>query len=70
MQVKFKKKIGEIYSGVISGVIEWGLYVEITDNNCEGLVRISSIKDDHYIYDEKYALIGYRTKSSYQLGKS
>ena len=71
MQVKFlKKKIGEIYTGVISGVTDWGLYVEITDNNCEGLVRISSIKDDHYIYDEKkYALIGYRTKSSYQLGQ-
>ena len=71
MQVKFlKKKIGEIYTGVISGVTEWGLYVEITDNSCEGLVRINSIKDDHYIYDEKkYALIGYRTKSSYQLGQ-
>ena len=71
MQVKFlKKKIGEIYKGVISGVTEWGLYVEITDNKCEGLVRINSIKDDHYIYDEKkYALIGCRTKSSYQLGQ-
>jgi len=71
MQVKFlKNKIGFVYDGVISGVTEWGLYVEITENKCEGLVKVSSIKDDHYIFDEKkYALIGYRTKSSYQIGQ-
>ena len=71
MQVKFlKNKIGFVYDGVISGVTEWGLYIEITENKCEGLVKVSSIKDDHYIFDEKkYALIGYRTKSSYQLGQ-
>ena len=69
MQVKFlKNKIGAIYDGVISGVTEWGLYIEITENKCEGLVKVSSIKDDHYIFDEKkYALIGNRTKFSYQL---
>lgn len=71
MQVKFlKNKIGFIYDGVISGVTEWGLYVEITENKCEGLVKVSSIKDDHYIFDEKkYALIGSRTKVGYQLGQ-
>ena len=71
MQVRFlKNKIGSIYNGVISGVTEWGLYIEITENKCEGLVKISSIKDDHYIFDEKkYALIGHRTKVSYQLGQ-
>ena len=71
MQVKFlQNRIGEVYEGVISGVTEWGLYVEIVENKCEGLVKVSSIKDDHYIYDEKkYALIGYRTKVSYQLGQ-
>ena len=71
MQVKFlKNKISFVYDGVISGVTEWGLYVEITENKCEGLVKVSSIKDDHYIFDEKkYALIGYRTKSSYQIGQ-
>ena len=71
MQVKFlQHKVGETFEGVISGVTEWGLYVEITENKCEGLVKVSSIKDDHYIYDEKkYALIGYRTKVSYQLGQ-
>ena len=71
MQVKYlQNKIGAIYEGVISGVTEWGLYVEITENKCEGLVKVSSIKDDHYIYDEKkYALIGSRTKVSYQIGQ-
>ena len=71
MQVKFlKNKIGQIFDGVVSGVTEWGLYVEITENKCEGLVKVSSIKDDHYIYDEKkYALIGYRSKAIYQLGQ-
>jgi ribonuclease R len=71
MQVKFlKNKIGYIYDGVILGVTEWGLYIEITENKCEGLVKVSSIKNDHYVFDEKkYTLIGYRTKSSYQLGQ-
>jgi ribonuclease R len=71
MQVKFlKNKVGKVYDGIISGVTEWGLYVEITANKCEGLVKISSIKNDHYIYNEKtYSIIGYRTKKSYQLGE-
>ena len=59
MQVKFlKNKIGEVFEGVISGVTEWGLYVEIIQNKCEGLIKVSSIKNDHYVFDEKkYALI-------------
>ena len=71
MQVKFlEKKIGEIYRGVISGVKEWGLYVEIIENKCEGLVKISSIKNDHYIYNEKtHSIIGFRTKNKYELGQ-
>ncbi len=71
MQVKFlQNRIGEVYEGVVSGVTEWGLYVEIVENKCEGLVKVSSIKDDHYIFDEKkYALIGYRSKTTYQLGQ-
>ena len=71
MQVKFlKNKIGEVFEGVISGVTEWGLYIEIIKNKCEGLVKISSIKDDHYFYDEKkYSLVGYRKKTSYQIGQ-
>ena len=71
MQVKFlQHKIGDIYSGIISGVTDWGFYVELIANKCEGLVKINSLKDDHYIYDEKmYALIGYRTNKTYQIGK-
>ena len=71
MQVKFlQNRIGEVYEGIVSGVTEWGLYVEIVENKCEGLVKVSSIKDDHYIFDEKkYALIGYRSKTTYQLGQ-
>ena len=71
MQVKFlQDKIGAICTGVISGVTEWGFYVELIDNKCEGLVKASSMKDDHFIYDEnKYALIGYRSKISYQIGQ-
>ena len=71
MQVKFlKNQIGKIYDGIISGVTEWGLYVEIINNKCEGLVKINSLKDDHYIYNEKkYALIGYRKRNKYQLGQ-
>lgn len=71
MQVKFlQNKIGEIYDGVISGVTEWGVYVEIIKNKCEGLVKVSSIKDDHYFFDEKiHALVGYNSKKQYQIGK-
>ena len=71
MQVKFlKNKIGKTYDGTISGVTEWGLYIEITANKCEGLVKISSIKNDHYVYNEKkYSITGYRSKITYTLGQ-
>ena len=59
------------FQGVISGVTEWGIYVEINDNKCEGMVRTKDIKSDHYIFDEKqYAMIGQSTKQIYQLGDS
>ena len=55
---------------MVSGVAEWGLYVEIIENKCEGLVKVGGIKNDHYIFDEKkHALIGRQTKVSYQLGQ-
>ena len=61
----------EEFSGVISGVTEWGIYVEITSNKCEGMVRIRDIKNDYYIFDEKqFAIIGQSTKHIYQLGDS
>jgi len=71
MQVKFlKQNIDGVYTGIISGVKDWGLYVELIENSCEGLVKVSSIKDDHYYYDEKsFSLVGYKTKKSFQLGQ-
>jgi ribonuclease R len=61
--------IGSIYTGVISGVTEWGMYVQITENNCEGMIRLRDISDDFYTLDEKnYAIIGQRKKKVYQLG--
>ena len=70
MQVKYMEDHkDQEFKGVISGVTEWGIYVEIIENKCEGMVRIREIKDDYYIYDEKqYALVGQSTKNLYQLG--
>src|SRR3984885_7608795 len=64
-----KDQVGSIYSGVISGVTEWGMYVEIIENKCEGMIRLRDISDDFYTLDEKnYAIIGQRKKKVYQLG--
>lgn len=70
MQVKYMQDHkDEEFPGVISGVTEWGIYVEITSNKCEGMVRIRDIKNDYYIFDEKqYAIVGQSTKHMYQLG--
>ncbi len=70
MQVKYMQDHNnQEFKGVISGVTDWGVYVEIIENKCEGLVRIKDIQSDFYIFDEKqYALIGQSTKYVYQLG--
>ena len=70
MQVKYMQDhLGQEFKGVISGVTEWGIYVEIIENKCEGMVRIKDIKSDYYIFDDKqYALIGQTSKNMYQLG--
>ncbi len=70
MQIKFMQDHQDReFVGVISGVTEWGIYVEIIENKCEGMVRIRDIKGDYYIFDEKeYAIVGERTKKTYQLG--
>ena len=70
MQVKYMQEHKEdTFLGVISGVTEWGMYVEIIENKCEGMVRIRDIKGDFYRFDpEEFALIGERTKTKYQLG--
>jgi ribonuclease R len=70
MQVKYMQDHkDEVFDGVITGVTEWGIYVEISANKCEGMVRIRDIKSDYYIFDEKqYAIVGQSTKHIYQLG--
>ena len=70
MQVKYMQNHkDEIFEGVITGVTEWGIYVEIKSNKCEGMVRIRDIKSDYYVFDEKqYAIMGQNSKQLYQLG--
>ena len=73
--IKFKQveymndHLGEVYTGIISGVTEWGLYVELDDNKCEGLVPMRDLADDFYDFDEKnYCLVGRRHNNRYRLG--
>ncbi|WP_164108644.1 MULTISPECIES: ribonuclease R [Sphingobacterium] len=62
-------QVGVEYTGLVSGVTEWGMYVEIQENKCEGMVRLRDITDDFYTLDEKnFAIIGQRKKKVYQLG--
>ncbi|MCX7551290.1 ribonuclease R [Xanthomarina sp. F2636L] len=70
MQIRFMEDHkDEEFVGVISGVTDWGLYVEIIENKCEGMVSVRNMKDDHYVFDEDYyALIGKSNKIMYQLG--
>ena len=70
MQVKYMQDHqDQEFLGVISGVTEWGIYVEIVENKCEGMCRIREIKDDYYTFDEKqYALVGATTHNLLQLG--
>lgn len=70
-QVEFMSdKIGKVYDGVISGVTEWGIYVEINENKCEGMIPIRELDDDFYELDEKnYRLVGRRRKREYRLGQ-
>ncbi|MDP5001236.1 MAG: ribonuclease R, partial [Flavobacterium sp.] len=70
MQVKYMQDHkDEEFLGVISGVTEWGIYVEIIENKCEGMVRIREIRDDYYTFDDKqYALVGEVSKNILQLG--
>jgi len=69
-QVEFMSdKLGRKYEGVISGVTEWGIYVEITENQCEGMINIRELGDDYYEYDEdNYCLKGRSTGKIYTLG--
>lgn len=69
-QVEFMAdKLGQSFDGVVSGISEWGIYVEIIENKCEGMIPIRDLDDDYYIMDEKnYCLVGRRFHKKYQLG--
>lgn len=70
MQVKFMEKhLGETFNGVISGVAEFGFWVEIPENGAEGLIKLRDLTDDSYVYEAKsHAVYGSRTGKKYQLG--
>ena len=70
MQVKYMQDHNnDVFKGVITGVTDWGIYVEIIENKCEGMVRIGDIQDDLYTFDEKkFAVIGQATGNTYTLG--
>ena len=69
-QVEFMQdKLGKVYDGVISAVTEWGLYVELDENKCEGLVPVRDLADDYYDFDEKnFCLTGRKYHNKYTLG--
>jgi ribonuclease R len=69
-QVEYmSENVGQIYNGVITGVVEWGIYVELTENKCEGMIPIRDLDDDYYFLDEKnYCLEGRHRHRKFQLG--
>jgi len=69
-QVEFMKdNVGKEFTGIISGVTQWGIYVELNDNKCEGMVPVRTLTDDFYEFDEaEFALIGERSKRRYTMG--
>ncbi len=69
-QVEFmSERIGQIFDGIISGVTEWGIYVEIVENKCEGMIHLRNLQDDFYEYDEdNYCITGKHTGRKFQLG--
>ena len=69
-QVEFMSdKVGKVFNGVISGIQEWGIYVELNENKCEGMIPIRDLDDDFYSFDEKnYCLIGRKYHRTYSIG--
>ncbi len=69
-QVEYmSSRVGDIFNGVITGVTEWGLYIEEEETKCEGMVRMRDLKKDYYIFDRKYMrLVGQKTHKKYALG--
>lgn len=69
-QVEFMKTLqGTTLEGIISGITEWGIYVEMIGNRCEGMIRLADMKDDYYELDDKgFQVVGKRRKKVYRLG--
>jgi ribonuclease R/exosome complex exonuclease DIS3/RRP44 len=69
-QVLFMQdQVGKPFEGVISGVTEWGIYVEIVENKCEGMIRLKELSGDFYVFDEKnHAIVGHNSGRMYRLG--
>ncbi|MEK7505789.1 MAG: ribonuclease R [Patescibacteria group bacterium] len=64
-----KERVGQEFDGIVSGVTEWGIYLEEKETKSEGMVRLRDLTDDYYILDEKnYRLVGEKTKKTYSLG--
>jgi len=72
MQMVFMEdKVGQVFDGVISGVTDRGMYVEIVENKCEGMIRMVDLKNDYYQFDmQNHSIVGLKTKRIYQLGDS
>ena len=71
MQVLYLgEKIGKQFKGMINGLTDWGMYVELDENKCEGMIPLNSIKDDQYYYDnEQKLVIGHSSRKSFKLGQ-
>ena len=69
-QVEFMQSVEDkVFEGIISGVTEWGIFIEIIETKCEGMVRMVDMKDDYYEFDEKnYRVIGRSNKRMFTLG--
>lgn len=69
-QVEFMQdKVGKVFDGVVSGLTDWGIYVEIVENKCEGMVSIKSIVDDFYEFnEEEYAIVGRQSGRKFEIG--
>ena len=71
MQVKFLSKfIGDTFEGTISGLTEWGMYVELSENKCEGMISLKSMSDDQYFFDPgSMTVTGYHSQNSFKMGQ-
>ena len=71
-QVEYmSSRVGEVFEGIISGVTEWGLYVEEKETKCEGMIKLRDLEGDIFIFDEKHmAIVGTKSKKRYRIGNS